>query len=175
MGHLLHGTSLALPSHVERYGFRTISGSTGGVSMDASVKLSRLAATARMVGERMAPMPNKLRRPADSNGCMILEDGKPQQRTHQECEPVYTTWKGKLPGQTTRIAASAAITRRSPARCHMAGMHETASSACLFLPRLDLSCRNAWPDTPLPLPPCPLPSISSLFNIVTTSQPLEPS
>lgn len=35
MGHLLQGTSLALASQVERYGLRTMSGSTGGVKTDA--------------------------------------------------------------------------------------------------------------------------------------------
>ena len=34
MGHFFHGSLLASPSHVLRYGFRTMSGSTGGVSVD---------------------------------------------------------------------------------------------------------------------------------------------
>ncbi len=53
MGHLLHGSSLALASHVERYGFRTISGNTGGVNVEASAEASRLAAAAAMVEARM--------------------------------------------------------------------------------------------------------------------------
>ena len=36
MGHLDHGLSLALPNQVERYGFLTISGSTGGFRLDAA-------------------------------------------------------------------------------------------------------------------------------------------
>lgn len=47
--HSLHGSSLALASQVERYGLRTMSGSTGGVSVEATLKLtlaSRVAATA---------------------------------------------------------------------------------------------------------------------------------
>ena len=50
MGHLLHGTSLASASHVERYGFRTMSGKTGGVSVEALVKhsKSKLAITVAM-------------------------------------------------------------------------------------------------------------------------------
>ena len=52
MGHLLHGTSLASASHVERYGFRTIRGNTGGVRVEALVKQSKLTATtAKAVGE----------------------------------------------------------------------------------------------------------------------------
>lgn len=35
MGQCCHGTSRALGSHVLRYGFRTMSGSTGGVRVDA--------------------------------------------------------------------------------------------------------------------------------------------
>lgn len=35
MGHLLHGTSLALASQVERYGLRTMRGNTGGVNVEA--------------------------------------------------------------------------------------------------------------------------------------------
>ena len=54
MGHLLHGTSLALANQMERYGLRTISGSTGGDSVEAYVKLSRLAATAKTLQEGMA-------------------------------------------------------------------------------------------------------------------------
>ena len=38
MGHLDHGLSLALPNHVERYGFLTISGSTGGFRVDAAAE-----------------------------------------------------------------------------------------------------------------------------------------
>ena len=48
MGHLFHGVSLASPSHVLRYGFLTVKGSTGGVSLEAPTgRLSRaeLAAT----------------------------------------------------------------------------------------------------------------------------------
>jgi hypothetical protein len=46
MGHLLHGTSRALPSQVLKYGFRTISGSTGGVRVEqlATAGRSREAA-----------------------------------------------------------------------------------------------------------------------------------
>lgn len=36
MGHFDHGLSLAFPNQVLRYGFRTINGSTGGVSREAS-------------------------------------------------------------------------------------------------------------------------------------------
>lgn len=47
MGHLDHGSSLASASHVDRYGFRTISGSTGGVRVEAELaELNRLAARA---------------------------------------------------------------------------------------------------------------------------------
>lgn len=49
MGHSLQGTSLALASQVERYGLRTMSGSTGGVNVEASrvvLMLSRPATTA---------------------------------------------------------------------------------------------------------------------------------
>ena len=36
MGHLVHGLSLALPSHVDRYGFLTTNGSTGGLRVEAA-------------------------------------------------------------------------------------------------------------------------------------------
>lgn len=36
MGHLVHGLSLALPSQVERYGFLTIKGNTGGFKVEAA-------------------------------------------------------------------------------------------------------------------------------------------
>lgn len=36
MGHLDHGLSLALPSQVERYGFLTINGNTGGFRVEAA-------------------------------------------------------------------------------------------------------------------------------------------
>lgn len=50
MGHLLHGGSLASLSHVLRYGFRTMRGSTGGVSLEAShVLLSKAEARAAAV------------------------------------------------------------------------------------------------------------------------------
>lgn len=41
MGHLFHGFSLTSPSHALRYGFRTIRGRTGGVSLEASAKRPR--------------------------------------------------------------------------------------------------------------------------------------
>ena len=43
MGHFLHGSLLASPSHVLRYGFRTMSGSTGGVSVDECSFASAMA------------------------------------------------------------------------------------------------------------------------------------
>jgi hypothetical protein len=43
MGHFLHGTSLAFPNQVLRYGFLTISGRTGGVRVEASTTLARSA------------------------------------------------------------------------------------------------------------------------------------
>ena len=44
MGHFVHGSSRALPSHVLRYGFLTINGRTGGVSVDAEATLASSAA-----------------------------------------------------------------------------------------------------------------------------------
>jgi len=41
MGHLFHGFSLTSPSHALRYGFRTIRGRTGGVSLEASAERPR--------------------------------------------------------------------------------------------------------------------------------------
>jgi hypothetical protein len=51
MGHFSHGLSLAFPSHVLRYGFRTIKGSTGGVNREHSATAARRAnaETGRMV------------------------------------------------------------------------------------------------------------------------------
>ena len=46
MGHLLHGGSRASPSHVLKYGLRTISGRTGGVSVDASTAFASSAEAA---------------------------------------------------------------------------------------------------------------------------------
>jgi hypothetical protein len=45
MGHLLHGSSLALPNHALRYGFLTINGSTGGVKVDASATAATSTST----------------------------------------------------------------------------------------------------------------------------------
>jgi hypothetical protein len=47
MGHLVHGLSLALPSQVERYGFLTTNGRTGGVKVEAATdETSDVTATA---------------------------------------------------------------------------------------------------------------------------------
>lgn len=43
MGHRSHGGPRALPSHVLRYGFRTINGTTGGVNVEASVITAAVA------------------------------------------------------------------------------------------------------------------------------------
>lgn len=56
MGHFFHGSSLALPSHVLRYGLRTINGSTGGDREDAVATVAALTSSAAetatcMVGE----------------------------------------------------------------------------------------------------------------------------
>lgn len=44
MGHLLHGSSRAFCNHVLRYGFLTMSGSTGGWRVEAPTTLARSAA-----------------------------------------------------------------------------------------------------------------------------------
>ena len=44
MGHFVHGSSRAFPSHVLRYGFLTINGRTGGVRVDAEAMLASSAA-----------------------------------------------------------------------------------------------------------------------------------
>lgn len=44
IGQFFQGSSLAFPSHVLRYGFLTISGRTGGVSVDAVATLASSAA-----------------------------------------------------------------------------------------------------------------------------------
>lgn len=56
MGHFFHGSSLASASHVERYGLRTISGNTGGFSVDAATKLTRLPSSTAAVVEGMVGM-----------------------------------------------------------------------------------------------------------------------
>jgi hypothetical protein len=45
IGHFSHGKSRALPSHVDRYGLRTMRGSTGGVRRDAEERRGSTAAT----------------------------------------------------------------------------------------------------------------------------------
>jgi hypothetical protein len=56
MGHFFHGSSLAFPSHVLRYGLRTMSGRTGGVRDEASATPARSAveAVAMTPKERIA-------------------------------------------------------------------------------------------------------------------------
>jgi hypothetical protein len=46
MGHLVHGSSLAFPSQVERYGFLTTNGKTGGFNEEATTDETSDAATA---------------------------------------------------------------------------------------------------------------------------------
>ena len=49
IGHLFHGVTLASPSHVLKYGFLTVKGNTGGVSLEAPtgrLSSAELAATA---------------------------------------------------------------------------------------------------------------------------------
>ena len=48
MGHFVHGSSRALPSHVDRYGFLTIRGRTGGVRTDADAGAT-LASSAAVI------------------------------------------------------------------------------------------------------------------------------
>jgi hypothetical protein len=55
MGHLFHGFSRALCSHVLRYGFLTINGRTGGWRFEASTTLAKSAAAAATKG-RMVPI-----------------------------------------------------------------------------------------------------------------------
>lgn len=60
MGHDDQGSSLALASQVERYGFLTTSGSTGGVSVDAVLSLLKLSTlAARAVTTATARMLNR--------------------------------------------------------------------------------------------------------------------
>ena len=47
MGQWFHGDSRASGSHVLKYGFRTVSGSTGGVSLEAPVDDTANARAAR--------------------------------------------------------------------------------------------------------------------------------
>jgi hypothetical protein len=46
---MLHGSSLAFPSHALRYGVRTMSGSMGGVNVEAYTAFVRNAATAAAI------------------------------------------------------------------------------------------------------------------------------
>lgn len=65
IGHDVQGSSLALASQVERYGFRTMSGSTGGVSVDAVLSLlSTLAARAVTATARMLDIGGRTHRQA---------------------------------------------------------------------------------------------------------------
>ena len=63
IGHLLHGGSLALASHVLRYGFLTMRGSTGGVSVEASVVVplnsDQATAAAVVMKKRIVTMASK--------------------------------------------------------------------------------------------------------------------
>ena len=69
MGHLVHGGSLASLSHVLRYGFRTMRGNTGGVSLDAPhVVVSKAeASTAAAVRYPRIVVPVCLARDGDDN------------------------------------------------------------------------------------------------------------
>lgn len=53
MGHLLHGSSLALFNQVLMYGVRTVSGSTGGVSDEAAAIPVSTAAVAAYAAARV--------------------------------------------------------------------------------------------------------------------------
>jgi hypothetical protein len=66
MGHLLQGSSLAFCSHVLRYGFRTMRGSTGGWRVEAAATLARSAATI-ILGECIASS----RDAHAGNGCEV--------------------------------------------------------------------------------------------------------
>lgn len=75
IGHLFHGEILASPSHVLRYGLRTIKGKTGGVKVDASaIELSSAEpATAATKDEYITHTASLA--PSNANGAVKMVKG----------------------------------------------------------------------------------------------------
>jgi hypothetical protein len=67
MGHLDHGSSLAFPSHADRYGFLTINGSTGGVKREALTQEARKSAVAAAMKDRVMALIGIKSREKNSN------------------------------------------------------------------------------------------------------------
>lgn len=49
IGHCFHGSSLALASQVEKYGLRTVRGSTGGVRVEHVIRPNSVATAAATI------------------------------------------------------------------------------------------------------------------------------